>query len=254
MTRSSVYFADVDALEWTPLSEVIPGYPQELSESLRPEAKLMNQDPDTGGFTMIVKLPPGAGSVTRGSHSCDEEMFLLEGDLAIDGETFSSQTYWFYPAGTIHGDTHTEGGAVLIKTFSGGWDFTVAKDSANAAASPVRGIDVESLPWMETSDVVANYNYVGPRSKVLRVDPKTGGSTKMVHIPPQYTHPDLSFHKYTQEQFLLKGSVNETGVERHALAYWCHPPLEVHGKSFTKDEGATSILLFDGPWEVTIVE
>jgi hypothetical protein len=28
----------------------------------------------------------------------------------------------------------------------------------------------------------------------------------------------------------------------------------VHGKSFTTDEGCTSLLLFDGPWEVTIVE
>jgi hypothetical protein len=48
--------------------------------------------------------------------------------------------------------------------------------------------------------------------------------------------------------------VNETGVERHAPAYWCHPPGEVHGKSFTLDDGCTSLLLFDGPWEVTIVE
>src|SRR5258708_18801975 len=145
MTRPSVYVADLDALEWKPLSEIIPGYPQELLGALRPQAKVLNQDAETGGFTMVVKLPPGAGTATLGSHSCDEEMFLLEGDLAIDGETYGSPTYWFYPARTIHGDTHTEGGAVLIKTFTGPWDFTVASEDEKAAGPLARGIDADSL-------------------------------------------------------------------------------------------------------------
>lgn len=254
MSRSSVYVPDLDAVAWKPLSEVLPDYPQASLEVLRAEAKLMNQDPDTGAFTMVVKLPPGAGDAARGSHSSDQEMFLLEGDLTIDGETFHSPAYWHFPAGTIHGASHTESGAILIESFTGPCDFTAATEEEQADPPISRGIDVDGVEWSATSELVEGYTYVGPLSKVLREDPETGGSTSLVRLPAGYAHPHLSFHQYTQEQFLLDGTVNETGVERHAPAYWCHPPGEVHGKSFTTDEGCTSLLLFDGPWEVTIVE
>src|ERR1700720_527874 len=77
MSRSSVYVPDLDAVAWKPLSEVLPDYPQASLDALRAEAKLMNQDPDTGAFTMVVKLPPGGGDAAIGSHSSDQEMFLL---------------------------------------------------------------------------------------------------------------------------------------------------------------------------------
>jgi quercetin dioxygenase-like cupin family protein len=251
MSRSSVYVPALDELEWKPLGEIIPNCPLGATGA---EAKLLNRDPDTGAFTMVVKLPPAAGDARRGSHSCDQEVFLLEGDLTIDGESFRAPAYWFFPAGTIHGDSRTEAGAVLIESFAGACDFASATEDEQAAAPVSRGIDVDSVEWSATSELVDGYTYVGPLSKVLREDPETGGSTSMVRLPPGYTHPHLSFHQHTQEQFLLEGTVNETGVERHALAYWCHPPGEVHGKSFTLEDGCTSLLLFDGPWEVTIVE
>jgi hypothetical protein len=253
MSRSSVHL-DLDTLAWKPLSEIIPDYPQASLDAVDAEAKLLNTDPDTGAFTMLVKLPPGAVDAARGSHSCDEEMFLLEGDLTIDGERFHAPAYWFFPAGTIHGDSHTEGGAVLIEAFTGPFGFIAAAGKELAATPVSRGVDVDALEWKATNELRENYHYAGPVSKVLRGDPETGGFTSMARLPAAYAHPDLAYHQCTQEQFLLEGRVNETGKDRHALAYWCHPPGEVHGKSFTTDEGATSLLFFDGPWEVTVVD
>jgi hypothetical protein len=250
VSRSSVHF-NLDTVEWKPLSEVMPNYPQ---VSVDAEAKLLNEDPDTGSFTMVVKLPGGAGDATRGSHSSDEEMFLLEGDLTIDGETFTAPAYWHFPAGTVHGDSHTQGGATLIEAFTGLCDLIPATDEELAAAPVGRGVDVNALEWKATNELRENYHYAGPVSKVLRGDPETTGFTSMARLPAGYAHPDLAYHQCTQEQFLLEGSVNETGKDRQALAYWCHPPGEVHGKSFTTDEACTSLLFFDGPWEVTVVE
>lgn len=254
MSRSSVYVPDLDAVAWKPLGEVLPDYPQASLDALRAEAKLVNEDPDTGALTLVVKLPPGAADPTRGSHSADQELFLLEGDLTLDGETFHAPAYWHFPAGTIHGDSDTQSGAILISSFTGAVDFTAATEAERATPAVSRGIDADAIEWSQTSELVEGYTYVGPLTKMLREDPVTGGSASLVRLPPGYAHPHLSFHQYTQEQFLLEGTVNETGVERHALAYWCHPPGEVHGKSFTTDQGCTSLLLFDGPWEVTIVE
>jgi hypothetical protein len=253
MSLSSVHL-NLDTVEWKPLSEVVPNYPQESLDALGAVAKLLNQDSDTGAFTMIVKLPPDARDATRGSHSSDQEMFLLEGDLTIDGETFHAPAYWFFPAGTIHGDSHTDGGAVLIEAFKGPCDLIVATEQELAAAPVSRGIDVDSLEWKATNELRENYHYAGPASKVLRGDPEKGAFTSMARLPANYAHPDLAYHQCTQEQFLLEGQVNETGKDRHALAYWCHPPGEVHGKSFTTEQGCTSLLFFDGPWEVTVVE
>ncbi|MDX6474281.1 MAG: hypothetical protein QOK22_3097 [Gaiellaceae bacterium] len=250
MSRKSVHF-NLDTVEWKPLGEVMPSYQQ---SSAGAEAKFLNEDPDTGAFTMVVKLPAGTADPARGSHASDEEMFLLEGDLTIDGESFKAPAYWHFPAGTVHGDARTDGGATLIEAFTGPCDFTPATDAELAAAPVSRGIDVDALEWKATNELRENYTYAGPVSKVLRGDPERTGFTSMARLPAGYSHPDLAYHQCTQEQFLLEGSVNETGKDRHALAYWCHPPGEVHGKSFTTDEACTSILFFDGPWEVTVVE
>jgi hypothetical protein len=250
LSLASVHL-NLDTVEWKPLSEAMPSYPLDAAGA---EAKLLNQDPDTGAFTMIVKLPAGTADAVRGSHASEEEMFLLEGDLTIDGATFKAPAYWHFSAGTIHGDFHTRGGATLIEAFKGPCDFTPATEQELATAPVSRGIDVDALEWKATNELRENYNYAGPVSKVLRGDPERTGFTSMAHLPASYSHPDLAYHQCTQEQFLLEGSVNETGKDRHALAYWCHPPGEVHGKSFTTDKSCTSLLIFDGPWEVTVVE
>ena len=254
MSRSSLYVPDLDVLEWKPLGEITPGLPQASRDALRAEAKLLNTDPDTGAFTMVVKLPAGAGDPTRGSHSSDQELFLLEGDLTLDGERLQAPAYWHFPAGTTHGDSHTENGAILINAFTGPYDFTPASEQEQANAPVSRGIDVNTLEWRSTAELRENYHYAGPVSKVLRGDPERTGFTSLARLPADYAHPDLAYHQCTQHQFLLEGRVNETGKDRQALAYWCHPPGEVHGKSFTNEEGSTSLLLFDGPWEVTVVD
>jgi hypothetical protein len=252
MTKPSRYIPNLDVLEWQPADKVMPGWPG-AARSLGAQVKLVNRDPDTGAFVAMGKLPAGAHDSAHGVHSCDEELFLISGDLSVAGQTLRGPAYWYIPAGTVHGDVGTSSGAVVIMFFTGPWNFT-ASAAGKSDGPALRGIDVASMEWKATSDVTDHYHYVGPRSKMLRLDPKTKAHTEVVQLPVNYRHPDLSYHQHTQEQFLLEGMVNETGIERRAPAYWCHPPHEVHGKSFTEESTAVSLLFFDGPWEVAIVE
>jgi hypothetical protein len=252
MTKPSLYIPNLDVLGWQAADKVMSGWPG-AAPSIGAQVKLVNRDPDTGAFVAMGKLPPGAHDPALGVHSCHEELFLVRGDLSVNRQTLSGPAYWYIPAGTVHGDIRTSSGAVVIMAFTGPWNFT-ATTMGRSDGPALQSVDVGSMEWKATSEVTDHYHYVGPRSKMLRVDPKTKAHTEIVQIPANYHHPDLSYHQHTQEQFLLEGMVNETAIERRAPAYWCHPPNEVHGKSFTGQSTAVSLLFFDGPWEVTIVE
>ena len=115
----------VDALEWKPLSEITPYYPQESLDRIRALGKLLSRDQDTGAFTCLIKLPPGAGDPVYGYHPCDQDTFLLDGDFEMDGVTFRAPGYWFCAAGAVHGGSYTEGGAVLLERFTGPCELTV---------------------------------------------------------------------------------------------------------------------------------
>jgi hypothetical protein len=146
---------------------------------------LVNRDPDTGVFVAIGRLPAGARGPAQGIHSCDEELFLVSGDLSVNGQTLRRPAYWYIPAGMVRGDIRTNLGAVVIMAFTGPWNFT-ASAAGKSDGPALRGIDVASMEWNATSDITDHYHYVGPRSKMLRVDPKTKAHTEIVQLPANY--------------------------------------------------------------------
>jgi len=127
--RPSVTGLDVDALEWRPVSEITPYYPQESLDRIRAFAKLLSQDPETGAFTCLIKLPPGAGDPAYGYHPCDQDTYLLDGDFTMNREMFHAPGYWFCAAGTVHGGSSTEGGAILLERFTGPCELTLVDGS-----------------------------------------------------------------------------------------------------------------------------
>lgn len=77
--------------------------------------KLLHRDIAQNVQTMLLRLAPGA-VVPRHSHSKDEECWIVDGEVLIDGETICAGDFHLARAGSTHRDfTSPKGATVLIR-------------------------------------------------------------------------------------------------------------------------------------------
>jgi anti-sigma factor ChrR (cupin superfamily) len=64
-------------------------------------------------LTALVRMDPGA-SYPSHRHSDVEELFILSGDLLVEGETMRAGDYCRAETGTVHGTTSTQAGCLFL--------------------------------------------------------------------------------------------------------------------------------------------
>lgn len=77
------------------------------------DSKLLFEDAERRYATSLVRMQARA-SYPPHCHAGVEEVFLLEGDLSLEGITLHSGDYCRADAGTIHGMAHTERGCLFV--------------------------------------------------------------------------------------------------------------------------------------------
>jgi hypothetical protein len=99
-----------DDLRWT--GAEIPGSapPVELARLRAEEA--------TGAFSALVRFPPGWSRPGSGYYRVHEELFVVEGDLTVSGETYRPGDYAWLPAEYLRSGSGS-GGALVLARFSG---------------------------------------------------------------------------------------------------------------------------------------
>jgi anti-sigma factor ChrR (cupin superfamily) len=106
---------DGATLGWTPLD-----FPGVAMKTLRQEAR-------TGGMTVMTRMQPGATLPAHSHTRADETVYVLQGDFVEDGIAYGPGSFFAGAAGSLHGPHHSEGGCVLLTTFSGPLDFVLAE-------------------------------------------------------------------------------------------------------------------------------
>ena len=77
--------------------------------------KLLHRDFAQNVQTMLLRLAPGA-VVPLHNHSTDEECWIVDGEVLIDGETIRAGDFHLARAGSTHRDfTSPKGATVLIR-------------------------------------------------------------------------------------------------------------------------------------------
>lgn len=109
MPRPALEFFDVDTIEW----HALPGVAG-LSE------RVLSRDPDTGDYTRLLRLAPGADTSPLGVqvHDFWEEVYIVDGamhDLTLD-RTFRAGMYACRPPGMPHGPWRSTEGCVTFET------------------------------------------------------------------------------------------------------------------------------------------
>jgi len=88
---------------------------QEFHPGIR--GKILHTDAVTGMHTVLARLDAGA-RFPKHRHGGIEQCLVIEGQLQTDGVDLHAGDFVITPDGTIHSDTHTDGGCLLLLSTS----------------------------------------------------------------------------------------------------------------------------------------
>lgn len=93
--------------------QVPAGYPPGIEEKIL--AGVLDHEHRTGTRTRLLRFAPGAHTTEPFVHAYWEEVFQLEGELAVGHETFTPYTYACRPPGVPHGPFSSQSGCLLLE-------------------------------------------------------------------------------------------------------------------------------------------
>lgn len=103
--RDEPQFYNVHELEWSSASD--------LAVTSAADCSMLNRNEDTGSATLMVRLPAG----WHGRHQAQDgtlEVFVLEGQLTLNGESVGTSGFMFVPEGSGDSELSSEQGATAL--------------------------------------------------------------------------------------------------------------------------------------------
>lgn len=223
MGRPHIEFIQAQVLPWQ------PGLPESDS---RPdvESKALSVDSDTGASTCVVRYPAGWSQEQAQSLTADEEIYVLEGEVRINGIVHGRDTYAHFPAGYPRQSAESVAGAVAL-TFFGSRPEIGSADSGYREDRLVERIEAASGDWgnadMEAMGLTAIST--GSRLLTLFTDPESGEMTYLTGVIPFRREAAPERHPVAQEFYILGGELAGNCGVMQAGAYCWRPPLVTHG-------------------------
>jgi hypothetical protein len=220
MARPHIEWIQAQALSWQ--SEILPARDGA-------EAKILSRDEESGALTCILRYPPG---YRRGPEwlSADEEFWVLDGAVEVDGLAYGEHCYAHLPREMPRSGFAAPDGAVVLTFFSAMPVATgggVGRDFDERRL--VRRIDAADNVWdgdfaamgLESMRSTA-------RMRTLRQDPDSGEITYLTATIPFRLGQRSERHPVVQEFFLLSGELAGDRGTMQAGAYCWRPPMVKH--------------------------
>jgi hypothetical protein len=196
------------------------------------ESKILSADPQTGAATLLLRFPPGWSRSAPHSIAAMEELYVLDGELSINGQSFVHHTYTCMPPLWPREQISSGRGAVAIAMYSAHPEVRTTRPHAGTSRSDLhvprinayeKGLD----SWTQNPHTRF---LVGTGVQTLRKDPDSGEITILyAALPFRYMEKRWT-HTHVQEMYVLAGeySINDVGVMRPgAYAWW--EPQRLHG-------------------------
>ncbi|NKC29815.1 cupin domain-containing protein [Falsiroseomonas selenitidurans] len=211
-------------IEWIQ-AQALPWQDDAIADRPGAAAKILSQDAASGAVSCLLRYPPGHAR-PAGTLAADEEIWVLEGGLEIDGQAYRQHSYAHLPAGMPRSGLSSEGGAVVLSFFS-------------AAPEPgPEGFDERRLVrHLSATDNVWDGDFAAmglesmaatARMRTLRQDPVSGEVTYLTCTMPFRQGARSERHPVVQEFFLLSGELAGDFGVMQAGAYCWRPPMIKH--------------------------
>lgn len=201
------------------------------------ESKTLSRDPQRGDLTAVVRYPAGWSRPTSETAPAEEEFYILDGSLEINGRTYTKDTYACLPKGHKRASARSPAGCVAL-TFL---DFDPSHSEL------VEFIDAMTVRWdSKASD--PTLEWMGNRRKVLRWDREYDQKATFLFSTPPHTYPEnwecpTLTHPCVEESFKLAGEMTGPHGRMGTGAYFWRPAGIPHGPFGTHD-GCLSLIRF----------
>lgn len=221
MSRPHIEFIQAQQLPWVTGKWAWPGAGVEV--------KILSEDEDSGACSAIVRYPAGWQQAAACWLDAAEELYVLEGELLINGERHGNEMYAWLPPGYSTRRDSPQGAVVL--TFLDRRPTATAGEGSYDPDQLILGLDAYQVPWKAGFDPA--YASVGLRSKTLRMDEARQDRTFLVSCPPHMHPPGWAgpqeHHDCIEESFLIAGDFLSNVGTMKAGAYFWRPPHIDHG-------------------------
>lgn len=111
-----------DSIPWKQTDWLGPGDPSGEFHHL------LHEEPRTGALSLLIRFAPGYIGKSLEWHSVAQELFLIDGDLTHTGRKLQAPAFIYVPAGAVHGNISSEGGALLFVKVEGPLDINYVED------------------------------------------------------------------------------------------------------------------------------
>ena len=211
-------------------SQVLPYAQDRYNARSGASVRILSEDPEDGAASTMIRYPSGWSLAAPQSLAADEELFVLEGSISINGQTYDKHHYAHLPSGYVRQTMTSETGAVVLTFFSREPD--VAKETAFNEARLVEHLDTRAMPGqtgkrkhMKSGD----WDPSGTVHKTLFLDPDTEERTWLIGLMPYWHSPMIEKHPVVEEEFAVLGDICfPNGVMRDGGYFWRPPGIE-HG-------------------------
>ena len=235
-----------------------PWHPAGLTEGLK--LQNLGEDKQSGALTGVLSMPLNWSAAAIEVRSAFE-LFVLDGEINVDGAALRAGHYCFRGEGDVIGRITATSASTIIARFHRApeWKPAAGADSY-VAPSSILSLDTWSLPWidpLEASDPSEDYR-TGVMVKMLRRDPKTGGTTHLAGLMPGWFMPGQEVHPVVEENYCLSGDVHiadvdgDPGYTMLPGSYLARPPGIAHGPIASKN-GNVNLIFAHGPLGIDYV-
>jgi hypothetical protein len=210
MSRPHVEFVQSQMLPWTDMRDGV-------------RKKCLSRDAETQASTSMWSVAAGWSSPIPGG-SPAMEVFVLDGELQLDGVTFKRHGYLFRPQTASQSSWGSPTGATFIV-------FRYAPDDPDAQTDPI-ATDTVSMPW-DVSTLDPMLSHLCLARKILRLGPNDSGRTYLLTglphgIPDKISMP-VERHPHDEEMFLIFGEMKAPEGVMTTGAYFYRPSGIIHG-------------------------
>ena len=214
--------------------------------------RFLSRDPDSEAATTFFDFPERwQGGGVAHYHSCGEEVYVIKGDITLDGRDYlTAGSYLYRPSGIVHG--HNEGPIggcrCLIRT-DGPLDFNFIPEPTSDGEYVLHPSDdgrpfvlhlrTPYTEWTLHGDGQSRYGM-----KVLSTDRVNGSYTALVRLPAGWTGSLRLEQNVNWEWFVVKGLAmlsDGTAFETDSYSY---RPATSESVAFTSAEADTDVLLW----------
>lgn len=203
------------------------------------ETKILSFDKENGDSSLLVRYPTGWSQAEPGHLLADEELFVLDGALEINGIAYTKHCYAHLPAGYLRRTASSEGGTVLLTFFSA--------EPRMAAGEAPNGLYDESrlVEYVSTfeSELSSDFTVLGAPAApelassafiLFREDPYDHDQTWLLCTKPLSKLGIIEVHPVVEELYQVSGEKASGRGLMGPGGYFWRPPGIAHGPIGTR--------------------